>query len=394
MARFATRGHAAALAVVRRAIESERPPHALLVSGPAEVGKTTLALDLAAGLLCAAERSSERPCGVCTACRRVASGNHPDLHRLAPEGAGGQIRLGQVQALAVELSLLPLEGRFRVAVVEQAQRLNLDAQHALLKTLEEPPARVVIVLAADEPSGLLPTVVSRCARLRLGTVNEGVIAEMLVEQGVADAMRGTSLARLSGGRPGIAAELAVAPERVVARDALARRLLDLLGADRHARLGEQLARGAEASSTMSGAPPTDDSAEPATRAARGMKASPAERRAAVSQLLAVWRDVARDLAICAVGGAAAIRGIELLDDLRAAAARVDPAAVTAFVDRLDSLARAIDAYANPELVLDVLLLDWPRLAPGAGVARLDERWLDATGTLADFRIRAGGHGGD
>jgi DNA polymerase III subunit delta' len=236
VARFETRGHAAALAVVARAIASQRPPHALLLSGPAGVGKTTLALDLAAGILCTASDVGDRPCRECAACRRVASGNHPDLHRIAPDGAGGQVRLGQVQALAADLALLPLEGTFRVAIVEQAQRLNLDAQHAMLKTLEEPPARVVLVLAADEPSGLLPTVISRCARLRMGSVSPDVIADLLVERGIADAVRGTVLGRLSGGRPGVAMTLAADPELVLAHGRLSRALLDLLRVARHARL--------------------------------------------------------------------------------------------------------------------------------------------------------------
>src|SRR3954471_19000745 len=165
-----TRGNPAALRLVERAIENGRPPHALLLAGPEGVGKTTLAFDLAAGLLCLAPNSPDGPCRECAACRKVAHGNHPDLHRLAPEGAGQQIRIGQVQQLSSELALLPLEGRFRIAIVEKAHRLNDDAQNALLKTLEEPPAAVVIVLAADDAAKLLPTVVSRCTRVRLGPV--------------------------------------------------------------------------------------------------------------------------------------------------------------------------------------------------------------------------------
>src|SRR6188508_1518247 len=121
-----TRGNPAAQRLVERAIESGRPPHALLLVGPEGVGKTTLALDLAAGLLCLASDPVDRPCRTCAACRKVEHGNHPDLHRLAPEGAGQQIRIGQVQQLTSDLSLLPLEGRFRLAIIEKAQRLNED----------------------------------------------------------------------------------------------------------------------------------------------------------------------------------------------------------------------------------------------------------------------------
>ena len=114
--RFRTRGHPLALAGVQRAVARGRAPHSVLMIGPAGVGKTTLALDLAAGLLCTADDPLDRPCRACAACRKVDHGNHPDLHRIATEGAGEQIRLAQVQALVSELALLPMEARLRVAV--------------------------------------------------------------------------------------------------------------------------------------------------------------------------------------------------------------------------------------------------------------------------------------
>ena len=134
-----TRGHPGAVAAIAHAVRGECPPHALLVVGPRGVGKTTLALDLAAGLLCGADDPAARPCRACPACRKVAAGNHPDLHLVEPEGAGEQIRIAQVQQLISELALTAMEGRFRVAVVTAAHRLNLDAQNALLKTLEARP---------------------------------------------------------------------------------------------------------------------------------------------------------------------------------------------------------------------------------------------------------------
>jgi DNA polymerase-3 subunit delta' len=292
---------------------------------------------------------------VCAACRKLEHGNHPDLHRLAPEGGGQQIRIGQVQGLAGELALLPLEGRFRVAIIERAQRLNLDAQNALLKTLEEPPEQVVIVLAADDLAPLLPTVISRCVRVRLGPLVPEQIGALLDEQGLADPSRGATLGRVAGGRPGIAVALAGQPEAVIARGRLAGLLLDLLAEGRARRLRavpELLDDGALLEATATGG-----SEQPSVSSER--RSSPAERRAAAGQLLAVWRDVARDLAVAVRGGRRELHQPELLDALERAGGRVDARELTRFLAGVDAAGRALDAYANPELALDALLLAWP-----------------------------------
>ena len=177
MSGLLTRGHPAALAAIAAMIAGS-VPHALLIAGPAGVGKTTLALDLAAGLLCDAPDPAARPCRACRGCRLVDSGRHADVHRLVPGGAGDQIRIGDrsepeqgtIRHLISELALLPVEGGARVALIERAERLNEDAQSALLKTLEEPPPGVTIILCVDREDQLLPTVRSRCIRLRLGPV--------------------------------------------------------------------------------------------------------------------------------------------------------------------------------------------------------------------------------
>lgn len=371
-----SRGHPVPVAAVRRWIERERPPHALLLVGPDGSGKTTLALDLAAGLLCLDADPAARPCRVCAACRKIEHGNHPDLHRLAPEGAGDQIRLGAVQALTAELALLPMEGRIRVALIEDAHRLNPDAQNALLKVLEEPVGAACIVLAADDAAALLPTVVSRTARLRLGPVPASVIVDLLGERGLADPGRATALAVAADGRPGIAIALSGQPESAIVQARLARMLLDLLGADRRTRLAavaELVAAGATLDAAARVTPAadvgaSDGDAAPAARprtprrsaTPTSSKPQPAERRRAALRVIAAWREVGRDLAVVAGGGRREVRQLDMLEDLEAAAAAgVDPAALVAFLERLDALGAAIEEYANPELVLDALMLAWP-----------------------------------
>jgi DNA polymerase III delta' subunit len=394
------RGQDAAAAAGLDLVRTGRAQSILLV-GPAGVGKTTLALDLAATLMCTAD-PGDRPCLACRGCRMVASGNHPDLHRLAPEGAGGQIRIGArteadpgtVRRLIGDLSLLPVEGGARVAVVEHADRMNEDAQSALLKTLEEPPSGVTLLLCADEEERLLPTVRSRCARVRLGPLGARAIEQLLGELGAADAPSASRLGRLAGGRPGTALAYAAAPEAVVARGEIARTLLDLLLAGRAARLGAVrglLAGAGEAAAALartrdprptrasSGRRPAADppatsaaaradevppadapDAEPEAVGAAARRAPVAERRRAALFLLETWRTVARDLALGQLGDTGRVRDRALLDDLGPAARSLPAGAAARFLARLDRAGELLESNVSPELVVDDLVLAWPR----------------------------------
>jgi DNA polymerase III subunit delta' len=401
-----TRGHPAALAAVGAMIRSGAAGAVLLV-GPAGVGKTTLALDLAAGLLCTAVDPAARPCGTCRACRLVGSGSHPDVHRLGPEGPGRQVVIGGsgskvrgIRDLIAELALLPVEGGARVAIVESAQRMNEDAQAALLKTLEEPPAATTIVLCADAEEPLLPTIRSRCARLRLGPVGVREIEAFIEERGAAEPPIAARAARIAGGRPGIALAWVADPDALRARAAIGRGLLDLTEARPADRLAGVRALAAQtasiahvaAASTASaagspgdraagaakprrgheGRAPTSDAAEAAEVEASsgdegaddvGPVRTPAtERRRAADALITVWSDVTRDLALCQRGLDGSVHDLALLDDTRAVSGRLLPADVAAFLDRLGAASVLIAGNVSPELVLDDLALAWPAAA--------------------------------
>jgi len=407
MADLRTRGHPAALETVTGYLRG-RPPHAILLAGPVSVGKTTLALDLAAGLLCSATDPADRPCGVCRSCRRVRTRSHPDLHSLAPTEPGRQIVIGRdddprrgIRHLIAELALAPLEGRYRVAVLEGADRMNEEAQNAFLKTLEEPPPASVIVLCADSPDRLLPTIRSRCATVRLGLVGSRTIEALLVERDLAEPPLAARLARIAAGRPGLAVLYALAPEAVAARAEVARILLDLLRVDAGGRLAALpglTATAVEASAAItsqggpgrqrapdheeSGAaadkrvdagphgaglkadavdPTAADDAEPV----RGGRLPASLRRQAARWLLETWCDVARDLLLVGAGQARLVRDVGLLDELAATAGSVGRADLVRFIEQTLAAEAAIEANASPELVLDVLVLAWPRSAVAA-----------------------------
>ena len=379
-----TRGQPAALAAVGSMIRGGAP-HAVLLVGPAGVGKTTLALDLAAGLLCTADRPAARPCGACRACRLVASGGHPDVHRVGPEGPGRQVVIGGpgarvrgIRDLITELALFPVEGGARVAIVESAQRMNEDAQAALLKTLEEPPAGVTLILCADAEEPLLPTIRSRCARLRLGPVGVREVEAILAEHGAADAPLASRLARITGGRPGLALAWARQPEALRVRDELSRSLLDLLAArpaERLAGVRAAVLRAGSLTGMSDGSPPdpvvvkptssgasdaTDATGDPGDEGGTNARTPAAERRRAAEALLGLWTDTARDLALCRRGLERSIRDVGLLDETTAMAGRMDAEALDAFLDRLGRASVLIVANVSPELILDDLALAWPR----------------------------------
>lgn len=424
MAALLTRGHPAATAAIRAMIAGT-PPHAIVIAGPAGVGKTTLALDLAAGLLCDAAEAVDRPCRECRGCRLVDRGSHADLHLLAPSGPGNQVRIGDpaspepgtIRRLISDLALLPVEGGARVALIERADRLNDDAQSALLKTLEEPPAGVTIVLCADREDQLLPTVRSRCILVRLGPVSVRDIEEILADAGVAEAPTAARLARLSGGRPGIARTWALAPDAVTARGEIARSLLDLAGEPAARRLsvgreligragelvraleraaqpaaeapppkrprkvgravvGPPVAGTAVAGAAVAGPPAVDldAAARPGTDATaaepgddtdveapggKDARAPASERRRAAAAIVEIWRDLTRDLVLVGLGEERRLRDPAILDDLRVAS-DVSAEELGLFLVRLDRTGELIEANVSPELAIDVLLLAWPR----------------------------------
>ncbi len=372
---FHTIGQPAAVAAVHAMLGSH-VPHALLLVGPPSVGKHTLALDLAAALLCTGAPDAGRPCRTCRGCRMVEHGNHPDLHRLAPTGAGNQIRIGEdqhaepgtIRGLAIDLALLPVEGGQRVAIIRDAGRMNDVAQSALLKTLEEPPPATTLVLCVDDEELLLPTIRSRCARIRLGTLATRDVERLLDLRELADPPTAARLARLAAGRPGVAIAYATAPEAEAIRAELVRSLLDLLDRSRAERLtagqgaarARDDARGGAGRARTAGRPPQLPAVGAEPEPGPG-KASAAERRRALALLLDLWRDLARDLACAQQGAIGSIRDVALLEEVEAAARRLPAASAADTLARIIRAGELLDVNATPELVLDVLLVRWPHL---------------------------------
>ena len=192
-------------------IEQERPvrilktlyrkgtiPHALLFIGQQGVGKRSAAIAFAMICNCIGMETpppsrsnaqtrlrspvirTDEPCGACPACRKIMSGNHPDVIHVKPTGA--IIKIAQVRSLCEALSMKPYEAKMRVVIVTDAHTMNPSAGNALLKMLEEPPDRTILILTAPQRVDLLPTIVSRCQPVRFNPITRRRIASELVAE--------------------------------------------------------------------------------------------------------------------------------------------------------------------------------------------------------------------
>jgi len=193
-------------------------PHALLFTGIEGVGKERAAVTLAMACNCAenrAESDSERvdvhisdhsnasrpsttkPCGSCKSCRKIESDNHPDIIRLKPSGPF--IKIDQIRTLCQTLAMKPYEAGMRVVIISDAQAMNPAAGNALLKMLEEPPARTILILVAAHTSDLLPTIVSRCQHIRFNPVSQINLESVLVREHGIDSADAAVIATMAGG---------------------------------------------------------------------------------------------------------------------------------------------------------------------------------------------------
>jgi len=153
------------IASLRAALSAGRLPHGLLIHDSPGAGGDWLATWAAALVLCA--KPAQAPCGHCEGCTRVTNDQHPDLVRVVPAEDSTQIRIEQVRGLSEELSLTSHQGGYKVGILSPADTMNRFAANALLKTLEEPPPRTLLILVATQPSRLPATILSRCQRLRV-----------------------------------------------------------------------------------------------------------------------------------------------------------------------------------------------------------------------------------
>jgi DNA polymerase-3 subunit delta' len=198
-------GQTKALTLLSRALASGRLAHAYLFAGPDGVGKTTVARDLAAMLLC---RQPEQggPCGRCSGCMQYRSGNHPDFMRIRPDGAA--IKIDQIRDLKKALNFAPFESGLRVVLLEDVQTMRREAGNSLLKALEEPPPGNLLILTGTGTGMILDTIVSRCQVSPFASLPLGLAARIIRQhRPELDTAGSEVLAALADGCPGQALAL-------------------------------------------------------------------------------------------------------------------------------------------------------------------------------------------
>jgi DNA polymerase-3 subunit delta' len=199
-------GHEFQKNILIRAARENIVSHSYLFAGPDGVGKKLVALEFAKILNCNGNAATGEACE-CGSCKKIEKGIHPDVALVEFTGAKN-IKVDQVrEEVEDKLFLKPFEGRFKIVIVDESERMNNSAQNAFLKTLEEPPKESVIILITSSPTSLLPTIRSRCQMLGFNPLGETVIAEMLESQGDYSREEAVLASRLSGGSPGKALKL-------------------------------------------------------------------------------------------------------------------------------------------------------------------------------------------
>ena len=203
-------GHKDILKYISSAVENNRVSHAYILNGERGSGKRMLANLFATTLLC--ESGNSEPCGKCHSCRQAESGNHPDIIRVTHEKPNS-ISVDDIRTQVNNtVDIKPYQGPYKVYIIPQADLMTPQAQNAILKTIEEPPAYAVVMLLADNPDALLPTISSRCVQLNLKPVGDQLVKDYLMNEMHVPDYQAEVDASLAQGNIGKAERIARSPE--------------------------------------------------------------------------------------------------------------------------------------------------------------------------------------
>jgi len=329
-------GQTRAVNSLRRSLADGRLAHAYLFIGPQHVGKMTLAITVAQALNCPAE---DKPCGECRSCRRIASGKHADVQvigRAETETQRGssvrkEIGIDQIREMQHNVSLKPYEGDQRLIIIDGAEHMSEEAANSLLKTLEEPPLSTTFTLLAVDEGALLPTIVSRCQRLKLSPQPLPAVKQALVERWGVPSESADLLARICHGCIGWAISAIHNEEALANRSAHLDSLISLSRGD----ISERFAFAARLATQFG------------------------KDRASVGKRLELWLTWWRDLLLMKNGCVEFITNTDRREALQEAAAQYPLSAIGGMLKSIRETIQQLEQNANPQLALEVLMLNIP-----------------------------------
>ncbi len=332
-------GHQWAVDMLQKHIVRGTTRHAYLFAGAPGLGRRTLALRFAQALNCPTPVEAGIPCGTCRDCRQIESMKHADLTVVEPtikdpntkeliSAPNGEIRVEQIREFQKAINLKPYQSHYRVIIFVQFQQASLEASNALLKTLEEAPSYAVLILTADNPEQLLPTIVSRCEVLRLRPLSVEEVQRELENRGLEN-RRAKLIAHISGGRMGYALRLIENNSLLETREEKLNDLLTLLPASRVEKFkyADQLSKDKEA------------------------------MRQTITFWLSYWRDVMLRTAQAHTPLVNVDRNVEIED----IASRIDLSASRRVVSGLEETLEKMDKNVNSRMLAEVLLMDFPKV---------------------------------
>jgi DNA polymerase-3 subunit delta' len=327
-------GHEWAVDMLKKHVVHGTVRHAYLFAGPPGVGRRTLALRFAQALNCKTPVEPGIPCGQCRGCKQIEAMQHIDLHivqAVDDEGKarlGGTLKVDQIREIRRLLTFKPYQSNYRVALFLRFGEANDSAANALLKTLEEAPPYAVLILTADNPEQLLPTIVSRCEVLRLRPLRIDQVQHALEDKGY-ETNQAKWISHISGGRFGTALRLIESESFMLEREERLNDLQSLISASRVEKFAyaDKLSRDRES------------------------------MRQAILIWLSYWRDVMLRTAQARTPLVNVDRNLEI-EDL---AGQMDLSSARRTVTDLENALEKMDGNVNPRLLAEVLLLDLPRL---------------------------------
>ena len=321
-------GHNWAVDMLKKHVVNGATRHAYLFAGPPGLGRRTLALRFAQALNCSSPTEPGIPCGQCRDCKQIESTKHPDLTIIEADTEGGTLKVDQIREARRTLTFKPYQSKYRVALFLRFGEANDNAANALLKTLEEAPSYAVLILTADNPEQLLPTIVSRCEVLRLRPLRVEEVQRELENRRLENS-RAKLIAHISGGRMGYALRLIENDSLLDKREERLNDLLTLVSASRVEKFkyADQLSKDKDA------------------------------MRQTITFWLSYWRDVMLRAAQAETPLVNVDRNVEIED----IAGGMDLSSARRAVLRLEQGLEQLERNVNPRLLAETLLMDLPKI---------------------------------